>query len=283
MKKIAIVTDSSCDIPQNLMDQYKIHMLPLKIIYKDAEYRDRVEISPEEIYKRFSEEIPTSSLPSPEDALKLLNKLVDDGYTHIIGIFISSGLSGTFNMVRNIVPEVEGAVIELIDSKSLSLGLGFPVLEAAKELEKSNDFEKAITRARETVLNTETFYVIKTLEYLQKGGRIGKVEGTIGELLNLKPIISVGKDGTYFTYRKVRGRKKSINELYKIALEHMDNKQVNIAVVHGNAPEEGKVLADKMNNLDHVNEVIFDQISPVLSVHTGPGLVGIIVSVINRN
>ena len=95
MSKIAIVTDSSCDIPKALMAQYNIHMLPLRIIYKDKEYRDRVEISPEEIYERFAEEIPTSSLPSPEDADKLIRKLIDEGYTHILGIFISSGLSGT--------------------------------------------------------------------------------------------------------------------------------------------------------------------------------------------
>lgn len=282
MDKIAIVTDSSCDIPKKIMEQHNIKMLALRIIYKNEEFRDRIEISPEEIYERFSEEIPTSSLPSPEDALNMFEGLIAEGYTHIIGIFISSGLSGTFNMVRNVIANVEGANIELIDSKSLSMGLGFPVLEAVREIEESNDFEKAVARARATIEKTETFYVIKTLEYLKKGGRIGKVEGTIGDLLNLKPIISVGKDGTYFTYRKVRGRKKSISELYTIALELIGDKKVNIAIVHGNSPEEGKVLAERLGAIDNVNEVMFDQISPVLSVHTGPGLVGFIVTEIEE-
>ncbi len=116
MNKIAIVTDSSCDIPKEMMEEHQIHMLPLKIIYKDQEYRDRVEISPEEIYKRFSEEVPTSSLPSPEDTHILLEKLASEGYTHVIGIFISSGLSGTYNMVRTVASDMENLTIELIDS-----------------------------------------------------------------------------------------------------------------------------------------------------------------------
>lgn len=278
MTKIALVTDSSSDIPKELIEKYNIYMLPLRIIYKNEEFRDRTEISPAEIYNRFADEIPTSSLPSPEDAKELFESLINEGYTHIIGVFISSGLSGTFNMVRTVVSDIEGAVIELIDSKSLSLGLGFPVLEAAYEIEKTNSFEKAVERVYKSIEVTETFYVINTLEYLRKGGRIGKVEGTIGDLLNIKPIISVGKDGTYYTYTKVRGRKKSIAELYKIAIMNLNDTNVNIAIMHGNAIEEAEELAEKIKSLNNINKLIISDISPVLAVHTGPGLVGMIVS-----
>lgn len=278
MNKIAIVTDSSCDIPKEMMEEHQIHMLPLKIIYKDQEYRDRVEISPEEIYERFSEEVPTSSLPSPEDAHNLLEKLASEGFTHVIGIFISSGLSGTYNMVRTVASDIENLTIELIDSKSLSMGLGFIALEAAKALEKGLSFDAIVSHVKEVVEVTDTYYVIKTLEYLKKGGRIGKVEGTIGDLLNIKPIISVGKDGTYYTYRKVRGRKKSINELYNIAIERIGNKRVNISIAHGDALKEAEALCEKLKNVKGVESVFVDQISPVLAVHTGPGLVGFNVS-----
>lgn len=278
MNRIAIVTDSACDLPRNIIDSMGIHVIPLRIIYKDREYRDRVEISPEEIYERFSEEIPKSSLPSPEDALATFNGLIEKGYTHIIGIFISSGLSGTYNMVRSATEELKQVVIELVDSKNLSLGTGFAVLETAKELARSGDFEKTLAKARDAVTRTRTFYVIKTLEYLRKGGRIGLVEGTIGDLLNIKPIISVNPEGIYYTHRKVRGRSKSVQELLVIGQEMMRGKLYDIGILHGNAPEEAKEVFGQFRAMANVRDMFLEQISPVLAVHTGPGLVGVVLS-----
>lgn len=278
MNKIAIVTDSACDLPKNIIDSMGIHVIPLRIIYKDREYRDRFEISPEEIYARFSEEIPKSSLPSPEDALVKFNELIEKGYTHIIGIFISSGLSGTFNMVRSVTEDMKQAVIELVDSKNLSLGTGFAVLETAKELARSGDFDKTLAKARDAVTRTRTFYVIKTLEYLRKGGRIGLVEGTIGDLLNIKPIISVNPEGIYYTHRKVRGRTKSVQELLTIGNEMMRSGLYDIGILHGNAPEEAKEVFDQFRAMSNVRDMLLEQISPVLAVHTGPGLVGLVLS-----
>lgn len=278
MNKIAIVTDSTSDLPPALSKSMGIHVLPLRIIYKDHEYRDRIEITPEEIYARFSEEIPKSSLPSPEDTLELFNGLIAQGYTHIIGIFISSGLSGTYNMIRSVTEELKGAVIELIDSKNLSLGTGMAVLETAKELARSGDYEQTLAKARDAVTRTRTFYVIKTLEYLRKGGRIGQVEGTIGDLLNIKPIISVDPEGVYYTHQKVRGRGKSVQELYTIGLELIKGKIFDVAIVHGDALEEAREIYDQFKALENVREMYLEPISPVLAVHTGPGLVGMIVS-----
>lgn len=278
MNKIAIVTDSTSDLPPALSTSMGIHVLPLRIIYKDREYRDRIEITPEEIYARFSEEIPKSSLPSPEDTLELFNGLIAQGYTHIIGIFISSGLSGTYNMIRSVTEELTGAVIELIDSKNLSLGTGMAVLETAKELARSGDYEKTLAKARDAVTRTRTFYVIKTLEYLRKGGRIGQVEGTIGDLLNIKPIISVDPEGVYYTHQKVRGRGKSVQELYAIGQELIKGKIFDVAIVHGDALEEAQEIYDQFKALENVREMYLEPISPVLAVHTGPGLVGMIVS-----
>lgn len=278
LNKIAIVTDSTSDLPQELIQSLGIHVIPLRIIYQDREYRDRTEISPEEIYARFAEEIPKSSLPSPEDALDTFNKLIDEGYTHIIGIFISSGLSGTFNVVRSVTEDLKGAVIELIDSKNLSLGAGFAVLETARVLARTGDFAQAVAKARDAVTRTRTFYVIKTLEYLRKGGRIGHVEGTIGDLLNIKPIISVDPAGVYYTFRKVRGRGKSVQELVSIGQELMRGKLYDVGILHGNAPEEAQDVFDQFRAMGNVRDMLFEQISPVLAVHTGPGLVGLVIS-----
>lgn len=271
MAKIAIVTDSSCDLSDEIINKYDIKLLPLRIIYSSHEYRDRFEISPEEIYERFEVEIPKTSLPIPEDAVKLFKDLEQDGYTHILVITISSGLSGTNNMLKLIASEFENMTIEVIDSKALSYGLGIPVLEAAKELNISMDFNRAVEKAKIVIENTKAYFVVKTLEYLRKGGRIGKVEGTIGDLLQVKPIISINDAGIYYTYKKVRGRKKSIKELYDIVAEKTKEKIINVAIVHGDAFDEAKELMEKIKALSNVKETFFGQISPVMVVHTGPG------------
>lgn len=278
MVKIAIVSDSTSDLPLETIKKYNIRILPLRVIYTDREYRDRVDITPEEIYSRFTEEIPTTSLPSPQDSVDLLNQLKREGYTHVIVVTISSGISGTMNMLRNITDNFEGLVFEVIDSKLLSMGAGFAIIEGAKELEKANDFEKTVNRIKSVLNKTKIYYVVKTLEYLKKGGRIGKVEGTIGELLNIKPIISMNEDGVYYSYKKIRGRSRSIEELLDIIKENARDTLVNIAVAHGDALEEAQDLFNKIKTLKNIKEIVFTQISPVLVVHTGPGLIGVIIS-----
>ena len=279
MKKIAIVSDSTSDLVEDIVKKYDIKILPLKVVYSDGEeYRDRVEITPEDIYKRFHKDIPTTSLPSPQDTIDLFKKLEEEGYTHVIVTTISTGLSGTMNMIRNVAGDFKNMVFELIDSKALTMGLGFPVLQGAKELEKSNDFEKTVQKIKETIKNTEVYFVVKTLEYLKKGGRIGRVEGTIGEILNIKPIISINEQGIYYTFKKVRGRKRSIQEIYNLVKKKASNKMVDIAVAHGNAYEEAHSLLEKIKELKNVKDTIFTQISPVMVVHTGPGLIGVVIS-----
>lgn len=278
MKKIALVTDSTCDLPGEIIDKYNIKIMPLKVIYSDGEYKDKVDIQPEDIYERFSEEVPKTSLPSLGDCIDLFETLKAEGYTHLIVTTISSGLSGTINMMKNAKNTVEGLEIEIIDSKSLSMGLGFPVLEGAKELEKTNDYMKTIQKIKDVISKTDTFYVVETLEYLKKGGRIGRVEGTIGQLLKIKPIISINKEGVYYTYKKIRGRNRSIKAIYDIVKERANKSKINVAIAHGDAYDEAMGLLDNIKKLKNVEETTFTQISPVLVVHTGPGLIGVIIS-----
>lgn len=276
MKKIAIVTDSTCDLSMEQLEAYDIEMIPLRVVYRDREYRDRVDISPQEVYESMEREVPKSSLPLPGDVLGLLDRLKKDGYTDVVIALISSGLSGTYNMVRQVTQDYEGLNIEVIDSRSLSFGLGFPVIEGAKERLRSNDFEKVVARMQEIKDAIYEMYVIKTLEYLRKGGRIGLVEGTVGELLGIKPIIGINENGIYYTMAKVRGRKKSINKMFDLVREKYAGKTFNLAVVHGDAEEEARRLMDKLCAIGKVEERFFAQIGPVLGVHTGPGLIGVV-------
>lgn len=281
MNKIAIVTDSTSDLTQEWIKKYDIHILPLQVIYANQIYRDKVEISAEQVLNDMEREVPKTSLPLTADVIKLFDKLKEDGYTHMIGIFISSGLSGTYNMIRNIAADYESFFVsEIIDSRTLSWGMGFGILAAAEEREKSGDFEQMVKAAKEAMTNTRALFVIPTLYYLKKGGRMGRVEGTVGDLLDIKPIVGIdqGGDGKYFTIKKVRGKKKSIQAIYDVAMNFIkDKKSFKIIVLHGGADELAAEYEEKLKAMDGCKYVIRTQVTPVIGVHTGPGLLAFAV------
>ncbi|EHQ90044.1 DegV family protein [Desulfosporosinus youngiae] len=276
--KIAIVTDSTSDLNSEMTKEFGIEILPLHVVYKDREYLDGVNISPNEVYDHMDIEVPTTSLPSPAEISALLNRLRDEKFTHVLSMHISSGLSGTYETVCQVAKDYKEMDIEVLDSKALSMGLGFPVLEAARELRRSMNFQAVIKAAKTASQRTKLYFVLSTLEYLKRGGRIGYVSGTVGELLNIKPIISINSEGKYITYAKVRGRDQSLRKLFDILIESTQGGQYNVAVVHGGAEQEARKLWQKARELPNIKELLFNQISPVMGVHTGPGLVGVIIS-----
>jgi DegV family protein with EDD domain len=277
LNRIALITDSTSDLNQEQIERFNINVLNLRIIYKDREYIDRVEITPEEVYNNLSVEVPTTSLPSIEDIDKLLTKLENEGYTHAIVVTISSGLSGTFNSVKLMSENHKKMKIHVFDSLALSMAAGAIVLECGEMINSGKNFEEIIEKLPSIRDRIKLYFVLDTLQYLIKGGRIGKVSGTIGELLNIKPIISVNEEGVYYTYTKVRGRKQSIGKLIDIIAEKLSKRRGKIWVVHGGAMKEGKELFESMSKLNNINEISFGDISPVAGVHTGPGLLGVIV------
>jgi len=276
MKKIAIVTDSTSDLSIEQMEEYKIEMLPLRVIYREKEYRDRLDITPQQIYDNLDKEVPKSSLPLPGDVIRLLDRLKEEGYTDVVISLISSGLSGTYNMVRQVAESYSGLNIEVVDSKSLSFGLGFLSIEAAKERARSNDLEKIMEKIQKTKESLYLTFVVKTLEYLKLGGRIGLVEGTMGEMLGIKPIIGINDNGVYYTISKVRGRKRSINKMFELMKAKYAGKSFNLAVISADADEEALKLMDKIREIGKVEESFFAQLGPVMGVYTGPGLIGIV-------
>jgi DegV family protein with EDD domain len=276
-EKIALVTDSTSDLDPEVMEQYNINVLPLKVIYADRQYNDRVDITPEEVYATLDKEAPKTSVPTPFEAQELLSKLRDEGYTHVLAAHISSGLSGTVEMVKMVSQDFSDLVVEVIDSRSLSMGLGYVILHAVQWLEKGVSFAKLVENCRTLVSQMKVFFVVETLEYLKRGGRIGKVQATMGDFLSVKPIISINEEGVYYTYRKVLGRKRSIDELFKIGREEIEKQKSKVAVMHGGAPEEAGYLYNKIEDLPNVVETVTGQIGPVMVVHAGPGLLGLAI------
>lgn len=276
-EKIALVTDSSSDLPKEIIEKYNIHTIPLKIIYSDREYDDGVNIQPEEVYEKFDQEIPKTSMPSQSDIMKIFDRLRDEGYKKILSIHLSCNLSGTVDVVRMISKQYEDLEIEVIDSKSVSIGVGMLVNEAAKLISQRlsmSEIKEALNRAKDRI---NVFYCIPVLDYLRKGGRIGLVAATLGTIMDLKPIISVNKEGRYYSHAKVRGRKKSLEKLVEIALDVIKDHKVNVSVYHGAAKEEALKVYEILENLPNVQEIFFGQISPAMVVHTGPGLVGLAI------
>ena len=275
--KIALVTDSSSDLQKEIIEKYNIQTIPLKIIYSDREYNDGVDISPEEVYERFDQEIPKTSMPSQTDIMKVFDRLREEGYKKILSIHLSCNLSGTVDVVRMISKQYDDLEIEVIDSKSVSIGVGMLVHEAARLISQRIpmvEIKDALNKAKDKI---NVFYCVPVLDYLRKGGRIGLVAATLGTIMDLKPIISVNKDGRYYTCAKVRGRKKSLEKLVEIAMDIMKDKKVSVSVYHGAAKEEALKIKEYFASLPNVQEIFFGQISPAMVVHTGPGLVGLAI------
>jgi DegV family protein with EDD domain len=277
MKRIALITDSTSDLPKDIQIRYNIRVLPLHVIYKDAVYSDGVNITPEQVYNSMAREIPTTSLPSAGRIIELFHRLKDEGYRDVLSIHISSGLSGTYSMIKNLEETAKdiGLRLHVIDSKSISIGLGFLVIKAAQLIEKNipiNEIINTLNRFRDQI---KVFFVLRSLDYLRKGGRIGLVEGTLGDILNIKPIISVNSEGIYYTIAKSRGWKGSVNKLIDIAKSAIGMGRVRIAVMHGNAMDEAMEIVQRLKKDINTGEILTGQVGPVVGVHTGPGLVGI--------
>ncbi|MDT8716379.1 DegV family protein [Clostridium sp. 19966] len=278
MEKIAIITDTTSDLDDEFVSKNNISVLPFTISYSYGDFKDKFEITPMEVYKNLDKEIPKSSLPSIQDLENAIEKLKSEGYNRILIITISSGLSGFYNAANMVAESHTDIKIHAFDSKSLSAGEGYIVERCVELINKGTSFEEIISKLSDIRSGVKLFFIVGTLEYLIKGGRIGRVSGTIGEFLNIKPIISVGKeDGQYYQYAKVRGRKQSLNKIIEIGKEITKDCKKKIYILSGNAEEESISLCKEFEKLPNVISAEYrGNISATASMHSGPGLVGIL-------
>lgn len=276
-KKIAILTDSASEISKKAVEQYNIKVIPLRICFSDKTYRDRIEINSEHFFEKLKEEIPKTSLPSVRDILKILDEIKGQGYTDVLYIGLSSGLSGTFHFVSIVGREYEGLNFYSFDTKMLSGGEGNLVLEAAKMLEKTNDITLVIEKLRSIRERMSALFVVENLTYLNKGGRIGKVAGTVGSLLHLSPVIEVNQEGVYETAGKTIGFTRAIDLLIKELQNRFAGKKIIVSLVVGKDREKAIVTLRKIKKFSEVVESSIGFVTSVLGAHTGPGLLGVIV------
>ncbi|WP_288478974.1 DegV family protein [uncultured Clostridium sp.] len=277
MKKIGVLTDSSCDLTLETLKENNIEMLPIRIIYKEREFLDKITITSEEMYESLSTEIPTTSLPDLKTTDKILDKFIDEGYTDLIIVCVSNKLSGTLNSIRLIAEEKSGINFHFLDTKTLGYPQGAIVLEVAKLVKQGKTAEE-IVQAFESIRNrTHGFITFNTLEYLKRGGRIGKISGTIGEILHIKPIVSSDDDGELYTYTKTRGRKKAISKMKNILFEYLETSKCRVWVLSGAADEEAKEFFENVKGHENIIDISLEQIGAAMGIHTGPGALGLCI------
>lgn len=278
---IAILIDSGTDVPKEYIEKYGMYVVPLSINYSFGQFQDGVNITAEEVYENFSKEIPTTSLPTGEIIMEQLQRIQQQGYKKVIVVTISSGLSGTNNMIRQMIKEVPELDCRIIDTKNIGIGSGLTAILAGQLIEQGFDIDDIEKRLIKSSADTRLLFCVATLEYLKKGGRIGLVSAVMGTALGIRPIIACNEDGVYYTVKKARGRKKVISEALELALKHAEGYRYNLAIAHGDALEEAKAIYENIKSkLPNCEKIFMGQISPALVVHTGPGLIGIGVQLI---
>lgn len=280
-EKIKLIVDSGSDVDPSVLEKYDIDVLPLHVIFKDGEYRDGFEITADEVYARLEEEIPTTSLPSGEDITEVFERVEAEGYEKVIVLTISSGLSGTNNIVNIIANDFKGLEVEVIDSLNVSVGSGVLMNYITRELDAGASFEEVVSATRKKVKDSTLFFSIPTLKYLEAGGRIGRVASLLGGILNINPVISCDDDGIYYVAARSRGRKKSIKKMQELVQE-IANKSSHYELLVGYSDQgsraEAEALKEKFEEiLPQSNNLKITRISPALGVHAGPGLIGCVI------
>ena len=271
--QIGLVTDSTCDVPHRLIEQYGITVVPLHVIWDDETFRDRVDMAPKAFYRRLTEDpaYPTTAHPTPEGFLETYEEVVRRGAEEIVVVTLSSELSGAFEAASQARTMIDQPV-HVFNSRSTTMGLGWQVIAAARARDEGGDATAMLQAADETRQRVALYVSLDTMEYLHKGGRIGGATRFIGSLLDIKPLVYVDREsGKVEAAGRVRTRKRGLRTLYDRFFEELHTeKKMHIAVMHGDAPEDAERIAKQIERDFAPAELLIDITGPVLGVHTGP-------------
>lgn len=280
MSSTIIVTDSTADIPQELADCHGIVIVPLTVMFGSTAYLDGIEMSAAQFYSELvrADELPTTSQPSPARFLEAYTTLLEKHPgSQIVSIHLSSGVSGTYQSAllgKSMLEKYEDRVT-VVDSKSASYGYGMLVVYAA-ELAAAGQSPADIVQALERRRQRRCLYfLLDTLEYLQKGGRIGKAAAMVGTLLNIKPILSIDKEGIIYSVDKARGHKKAIARIIELLERDLKGQKINIAVGHTADRPAAEAFEAQLAEHFELGDRIYTEIGAVIGTHVGPGTIAI--------
>lgn len=276
MPKVAIVTDSTAYIPEKLVKEYSISIAPQVVIWGEEIYEDGVDIFPDEFYSRLANTdiMPTTSQVSPKSFEKIFTNLLAQEF-EILAILVSEFLSGTIGSANQVKESLPEAPIEIFDSQTVAMSLGFQALQAARAAASGASLAECKQIAEQARNHVGVVFAVDTLEFLHRGGRIGGASRFLGAALNLKPILEV-KEGKIEAIERVRTRRKSLNRLIELVEERLSGVEpVRIASLHANAPEDAQYLLEISVAKFNPVETIFSEVSPAVGTHAGPGTVGL--------
>jgi DegV family protein with EDD domain len=271
--KIALITDSTCDIPAEWVREYDITIIPMTIIWGNEQYLDGIDLTAEAFYQRLLSDSghPTTSQPAPSVFLDAYRQVVQNGAEEIVVVTISGAMSGTIESARIAAGEIS-IPVHVIDSKSNSMGLGWQVMAAARARENGADPQTILHAAKQAHDKMVYYISLDTIEYLSRGGRIGSATNFLNSLLKIKPLIYVNHEtGTVGASIPSRSRPAAIDGLYKQFFRFIDTKSpMHITVLHNAALEEAQTLAERVRQEFSPRELFISIVSPTLGVHTGP-------------
>jgi DegV family protein with EDD domain len=271
--RVALITDSTCDIPQAWRDQYDISVVPLTIIFGENQYIDGIDLTAEQFYEMLpqTKHFPSTSQPSPKKFLQAYQAAAEKGYQEVIAITISAAMSGTIQSARQAASE-SPIPVHIMDGKNNSMGLGWQVVAAARAREKGADAVEML-KVAEKVRDSISYYItLDTMEFLAKGGRIGTATRFLESIIKIKPLISVNpKTGSVVPSIPARSRHNAIDGLYREFFNHVNpDYPLHITVLHNSAIEEAEALMERVKQQYSPAEIFISMTSPILGTHTGP-------------
>jgi DegV family protein with EDD domain len=276
MARVAIVTDSTADLSPELRERYGITMVPLTVQIEDHVYRDQIDLSTDQFVERLRtvKTLPTTSQPSPDRFESTFRELAAD-HDAIVAVVISSKLSATIQSATMAAEAVAGEIpVEVVDSRTGSMGLGLQAIRAAELAQTGMEAAAIAAQLRAEVDNYQVVFFVDTLEFLQRGGRIGRAAALIGGLLQLKPLLRVD-EGQIVPYERTRTRSKATSGLVDFAQGFPRIER--LAVIHVSDPEAATTLADRLAEATSLprEQILVSQIGPVIGTHIGPGAMGL--------
>jgi DegV family protein with EDD domain len=277
MSKVAVITDSTAYIPDELISQYRISVVPQVLIWGDTEMKDGVDIQPTEFYQRLqtADIMPTTSQVSVADFKEVFQRLSESG-NDVLAVLISDKLSGTIASALQALEFFPDLNVEIVNSETVAMELGFHALEAARAADRGASLAECKAVAEQAKDKTGVVFAVETLEFLHRGGRIGGASRFLGTALQLKPILEV-REGRVEAIERVRTKRKAHMRLVELLEERTEGRgAVKLATLHANAPDDAQTLmVEAKKRLGDVDETIFSEVSPVVGTHAGPGTVGL--------
>jgi DegV family protein with EDD domain len=269
---IRIVTDSTCDLPQEVIRTHGIGVVPLYIHAGGRDYQDGVDLSRSEFYERLSSyhPAPTTAVPSPDVFRRVYEQMADEGASEVLSIHISVKLSAMVEIAREAAKTTTKVPVTVFDSRQLSLGMGFEVLTAAQAAEEGRSMREILDRQEKQIARTHVIAALDTLEFLRRSGRMNFALATLGTLLQIKPLLKM-YDGEP-TAERVRTRSGAVKRLIELLLEFGPYEKA--AILYSAAAERARELLEEIRNLLPAGEIWVEEINPVIGTHIGPGVIG---------